>query len=465
MSLIILKVWTTSLFMAWLLAGIPCSAQSKASPKFQETAFIPFFHKKDPQLVHFDSFYRKDLDGTHTLLMIRAGQNPLYGSNYFGVVEGEWLGLFVVKPDDPDWVRDLTFFRSSDQFNSVTVERVDDRSIVFHRYDSPLGPSYEIKLFFDINSRQLLKQVEYSSLDVERILAFNDKLYFVVGSPHYFAVNKVRQKWEHKITVRLDGDRPVALGGTERDTLLARDRKEPMLQRPRYLTSAEFLEAPREYRPFGNQGLFTAIVTVRSRGHVFQTVEGIAEKVGDDYKLHKLPNSTLEELVRADPINEESYRSMQYQYILDEGIGPYEIVGNRLWFGKTFLIEPGYAGTGGFGYFDPDERRYVLFRPPPIVHTSVSALLVEEKDVWLGLESRGEIESYSEGLMRYDRNTGQVEKFQLSQYEMITQIKRWRDALYLATRHGLLILRDNQLVHYTFEPSITGAIEAYKISR
>lgn len=66
--------------------------------------------------------------------------------------------------------------------------------------------------------------------------------------------------------------------------------------------------------------------------------------------------------------------------------------------------------------------------------------------------------------MRCDRDTGQVEQFQFSEdygsegffrhYEVIAQIKRWRDSLYLATDHGLLVFGGNQLTRYTFEPPL-----------
>ena len=118
---------------------------------------------------------------------------------------------------------------------------------------------------------------------------------------------------------------------------------------------------------------------------------------------------------------------------------------------------------------------YVLFRPPEIVPWSVSSLLVEENNVWLGLVGRTEGAKFSAGLVRYDRNTGQVEKFQFiasgcasatqfCSYEVITQIKRRRDSLYLATHHGLLIFRNSQLTRYTFEPTINGGIEVHKIN-
>ena len=483
MSQISSKVSTVPLLLALLLAGIPCSGQSTPNPEFQETTLIPFFQKKDPKLAHFETFYKKDLDGTHTLLTIRARWNPPESAS--GDV---WVGLFLIKPAEPDWVRPLTFLHSSKRSLGVKVERVDDRSIVLHQTDYDYRFPLKLKLFFNAKSGQLLKQLEYTPLPVGQILELNGELYFLIDGPLDFAVNtgwmRRWQKLEKTTIARLDRGKPIVLDGTAPDLLLARPRKRPMLRAWANFTSPEFREAPREYRPFGDQGLFTAVVNLHSEGHVFEYVEGIAERAGDDYKLHELPKATLEDLIQANPSREGLYRSVQSDWqfagleegsILNEGIGPYQIVGNRFWFGKIFYPDLlGTQGTGGFGYFDPNERRYVLFRPRDMVGYSVSALLVEESDVWLGLTRRGEGYFLFSGLMRCDRDTGQVEQFQFSEdygsegffrhYEVITQIKRWRDSLFLATHHGLLIFRENQLIRYTFEPTIDGEIEVRKIN-
>lgn len=248
----------------------------------------------------------------------------------------------------------------------------------------------ELKLFFDAKSGQLLKRLEYIPLPAEQILELNDELYFVIHAPLDFAVNSGNyrrwQEQEQKTIARRDRGKPILLEGTAPESLLARPRKGPMLRTWYVFTSTEFLEAPREYRPFGNQGLFTAVVTLRSEnGHLFEYVEGIAERVGNDYKLHKP--------------SEENYRQVdkskdwhEYHAVKEEGIGPYQIVEDYFWFGKISYFDLA-SPLGGFGYFDPyfdpDEKRYVLFRPRDIVGYSVSALLVEEKDVWLGLRSRG----------------------------------------------------------------------------
>ena len=62
----------SSLAPALLLAVIPLSAQLTPNPEFRETGVIPAFHRRNPNIVHFQTFYRKDLDGRHTLLLVRG---------------------------------------------------------------------------------------------------------------------------------------------------------------------------------------------------------------------------------------------------------------------------------------------------------------------------------------------------------------------------------------------------------
>ena len=278
--------------------------------------------------------------------MIRAREDPLESAT-----GEEWLGLFLVKTAEPDWVRELTFLHSTGISHGSAVERVDARSIVLHQTDYDYRYPRELKLFLNLQSGQLLKRLEYTPLPVGQILELNDQLYFVIHAPLDFAVNtgeyRCWQKQDQRIIARLDRDKPIVLEVTAPDSLLTRIRKGPMLTTWSVFISPEFLEAPREYRPFGNQGLFTAVVTLRSRaddGDVYEYVEGIAERVGDDYKLHEPPKSTLKGLIQARPSSEAFYRAMQSIYgegnILDEGIGPYQIVGNRFLVRQDLLHRP-----------------------------------------------------------------------------------------------------------------------------
>jgi hypothetical protein len=78
------------------------------------------------------------------------------------------------------------------------------------------------------------------------------------------------------------------------------------------------------------------------------------------------------------------------QPLISEEIGPHQLEGDRLWFGKTFYNGEGRTGVGGFGFFDGATRSYRLYSPPEIHRWSVSAMRVEPDFVWLGLYHFGE---------------------------------------------------------------------------
>ena len=195
-------------------------------------------------------------------------------------------------------------------------------------------------------------------------------------------------------------------------------------------------------------------------------------------KFYKLPKSTFEELARYQPAKarpHERYHSKRSSSPIDdedyifegEGIGPYQIVEDRFWFGKSFYDSEGSSGIGGFGYFDPEEKRYVVFSPPEIIPWSVSALFVDEKSIWLGLMHRGEWGGSPGGLLQYSRYSGWTEQFDLGEtygYQIIHQIKskRRRFETYLATNAGLFIENNNHLTRYFFEPVLNGGIEVVK---
>ena len=433
-----------SLAPALLLAVIPLSAQLTPNPEFRETAVIPAFHRRNPNIVHFQTSYRKDLDGRHTLLLVRGGA-PTRGwplpLKQFWWNRDDLLGLFLMKTDDPDVVWELAIVANKHDLR-VEVERADDSSIVLSRFGNYGIQTDSMKLFFDVASKRVLKRIEFEPLPVRQILAVNDNLYFVVGTR------------EQTVVARLDEDEPVLAVGAEMEPALARAREAPAGHVTPFVSSSFAIR--REYLSIGSQGRFAASLVFQP---YTRAVEGVAERVGDEYKLYELPKSTYEEFARARPRRvRDGYRPDVAAF--EEVIGTYQIVGERFWFGKAFSDGEGLTGVGGFGYFDPEERKYIVFSPPEVARWSASALLVEEKDIWLGLARHPEGATYSGGLLRYQRDSGEAEEFDVG--EVISQMKRWQGSLYLATANGLYILQDDRLTRYVFEPTLEGGTAIFK---
>lgn len=154
-----------------------------------------------------------------------------------------------------------------------------------------------------------------------------------------------------------------------------------------------------------------------------------------------LPQSTVKQWVRAR--SDDVSRGLRpEQAVIDEDIGPVQVVGNYLWFGKTFYNGEGSTGVGGFGYFNPATRKYVLFSPLAVRPWSVAALLVEQDALWLALVHRGEYGDSSGGVLRWGRETQKIKRYPLR--PVATAITRYQDKLFLATIDGIAVLEGNR---------------------
>ena len=137
---------------------------------------------------------------------------------------------------------------------------------------------------------------------------------------------------------------------------------------------------------------------------------GVMEAVDGHTKFYPLPQSTWDDYVRLRPkdVAMNPLAATNNSYEREEVIGPYQIEGGKLWFGKKFYDGEGERGVGAFGYFDTETRAYRLFSPR-VAPYEIGAILVEPDAVWVGLDHQGEdISAFPGGLVRWDRSTEQV---------------------------------------------------------
>ncbi len=194
------------------------------------------------------------------------------------------------------------------------------------------------------------------------------------GAPHFIASDQ-----KQSLQIRPGGDGLELLPGVS-----------PAIERPadppiRFGPSKKFLMRRDEAKPWGAQ-----------RRVVEETIAGKT-------KQYVLPQSNCREWPIARP-----KATINPCGEIAEEIGPAQVVGERLWFGKTFYDSEGMTGIGGFGYFDPADGAFKIFSPPEIADWSVSAILVEQDAVWLGLLYRGEYGGKPGGLLRWDSATHQI---------------------------------------------------------
>ena len=123
---------------------------------------------------------------------------------------------------------------------------------------------------------------------------------------------------------------------------------------------------------------------------------------------------------------------------IENYIGPHAFDGEKLWFANKFYNGEGVSGVGAIGTFDPATRRYRMRYLPEIAPWSGSALLVEGQFVWISLMRQPEGSAYGGGLLRFDKATGEVQKFPVPGY--ISTISRVGAVVYLGTENGVYTL-------------------------
>jgi len=400
-----LSRWTRPIAMTLVVVS-SLWVQIRAAPAFREKAVIPSFLRVDPHITHFETFLRKDLDGTHSLLLVLGSRRPAGPWLRWG--PGDTIGLFLTKTSDPDRVWEITVASSGRDFH-LEVECADSSSVVWSRTIGDYGtPSDSIKTYFDLSSKQLLRRIEFAPLGVRQILSVDEDLYFLL-----YPSTLPSTHWTETPVARIIGDEPVVVTRSETKDLLALFPKASIPDVERY------------------QG-----------------------------GLEAMPQSSPKEFARARPDWARRTRGSA-MVELNEEIGPSQILGDRLWFGKTFYDGEGHSGVGGFGYFDPQKKHFIEFSPPEIWRWSASALLVEQDVVWIGRFRRPEGEEYSGGLLQYNLVSGEVSQFRVG--SVIRQIKRWEGKLYIASDGGLYVMGEHgRIDRYVFEPSLGGETAAFR---
>jgi hypothetical protein len=169
--------------------------------------------------------------------------------------------------------------------------------------------------------------------------------------------------------------------------------------------------------------------------------------------LYPLPQTTLETWRKARPDEARNYSKIDLAEILEE-IGPHQAEDGRIWFGKTFYNSEGATGVGGFGWFDLSKASYHLIPLPEIYAWSISGILVEPESVWLALYRRGEYGNYPGGLLRWDRGSEKVARWDTPW--VVTGIARGGDAIYMGATGGIVKLQGDKITSYFVDRSAAG---------
>jgi hypothetical protein len=142
--------------------------------------------------------------------------------------------------------------------------------------------------------------------------------------------------------------------------------------------------------------------------------------------------------------------------VIEEKIGPAQSEGDKFWFGKTFYDGEGSSGVGGFGYFDASDRQYHLFAPPEIADYSVSAIRVEPDAVWMGIFQFGEYGGSPVGVLRYDRKTQALRKYELP--DAVYGLTVSGNRTLVATSSGITVIYRDKVTRYFVDRTTDGRL-------
>ena len=168
---------------------------------------------------------------------------------------------------------------------------------------------------------------------------------------------------------------------------------------------------------------------------------------------HPMPSSTYADFARLRPGRVEN--GYGPESAIGETPGPFQVDSSRIWFGKTFYDGEGESGVGGVGYFDKAKSTYTFLNIPEMAPWSVSALLVDDQILWIGLVGHPEGADYSGGLLRHDLKTGNTRRIPIG--EVIQRIKAWNGRIYVATGGGASVIEGDGIVsRFMVEPDLNG---------
>jgi len=123
---------------------------------------------------------------------------------------------------------------------------------------------------------------------------------------------------------------------------------------------------------------------------------------------------------------------------LNDKMGPFQKLGDRIWFCKNFYGGEGQCGVGAAGYFDTKAKVFEILYSSQTAKWSCSALLAEDRTVWLGLEHIGEGFVNSGGLAALDIVTNSVTTYEVP--SGISAIQRAGDSIIIGTGDGIYSL-------------------------
>ncbi len=376
--------------------------------------------------------------------------------------KSESFGVFVVDSDGKH-VLTLDIFRTA---------RMNDYSVKFGEHGKDYlvitgaGSTYgdsemKKKYFFDISNRKLLSSFS-GGVDV------NMTHIFELGDTIYCFGNIDRAETViTKITFSQSAQSKI-----EFLTTIQNEKVEKIVEAQKIGDKLVFTGSHHQYQLFDNVWQVHKIANPEVEQHLIKinlngkmhrfyigegaddnkgwAISGIYETQEKSKNFYSLPQPSYE-LFRKYRPKRVSHGYTEDSTHFDNAIGPYQIIGNKVWFGMKFYDGEGYSGVGGIGYFDTLSKKYEVTYFKEIADTSIYSMLIETDLIWLGLGGQPEGAVYSLGMAKINRKDNSILRYDVP--GLVNSIFRFGKAVYAATSDGLIVFYDNGSIE-TIKPTL-----------
>ena len=335
------------------------------------------------------------------------------------------LGLFLQERSDPAKVYTLAIEAGPPECAATILRATATDTVIDCRGEK--SEHYPNRKFvYDVRAKALVRSFEYRPVSMSRVVpAAGGQTAVVVGAGALVGDQEGPRVAVEFVPDRVPPFRILGGGEEERWVRLHRNLLLPVTETERFGGGA-FEVTPANSAEFSVESV-------------------IVERRGTVKKAHALPATSYQAFATARPRRVKDGFDREYT-ILEGYVGPWQVEGDRLWFGKTFYDGEAHSGVGGFGHFDAVERRFRLFAAPETADWSVSAILVQPDAIWLALVSRGEGADQNGGLVRFDRQTEMYQRHESS--DVARSLARVGDQVIAATDNGITIIPTSGPAHH-----------------
>ena len=168
-----------------------------------------------------------------------------------------------------------------------------------------------------------------------------------------------------------------------------------------------------------------------------------------DISTYKIPRPTRDVYEK---FRDDSYPSEDH-YVETPVIGATFVAEDKVWFGTTFYGGEGHDSVGGFGYIDIKTKKMEFNHYKEIADYSITAIYVENDNVWLGLAINYTYGPSSQGFAMYNSKDGSINVYKIPpEHEpneiipnyLIDDIVKVGDYVYLLIKNKVFVYTDGK---------------------